>query len=158
MGERPPIWKVAAGVLNKKSRTHDKEWSSSLEVRRDANNSSPQKLTMLRNISQRLGLGLIIWYNTSRGKGSSSRSGSRQEKVAGTCGFEDCRVYIHDYYEGTDRLSTSRTDVKAAREEELILEERRVPILDLSFHQQIGLKFKKETSEMLYLEHSFIWC
>ena len=27
-----------------------------------------------------------------------------------------------------------------------------------SFHQQIGLKFKEETSKMLHLEHSFVWC
>jgi len=26
------------------------------------------------------------------------------------------------------------------------------------FHQQIGLKFKEETSEVLHLEHSFEWC
>ena len=27
-----------------------------------------------------------------------------------------------------------------------------------SFHQQIGLKFKGKTNEMLHLEHSFAWC
>jgi hypothetical protein len=27
-----------------------------------------------------------------------------------------------------------------------------------SFHQQIGLKFKEETSEMLHLEHRHLWC
>jgi hypothetical protein len=27
-----------------------------------------------------------------------------------------------------------------------------------SFYQQIGLKFEEETSEMLYLEHGFLWC
>jgi hypothetical protein len=26
------------------------------------------------------------------------------------------------------------------------------------FHQQIGLKFKEETSKTLHLEHSFVWC
>jgi hypothetical protein len=26
------------------------------------------------------------------------------------------------------------------------------------FYQQIGLKFMKETSEMLRLEHGFVWC
>jgi hypothetical protein len=26
------------------------------------------------------------------------------------------------------------------------------------FTQQIGLKFKEETGEMLHLEHSFVWC
>ena len=27
-----------------------------------------------------------------------------------------------------------------------------------SFYQQIGLKFEEETSEMLHLEHGFVWC
>jgi len=27
-----------------------------------------------------------------------------------------------------------------------------------SFHQQIGLKFKKETSNALPLQHSLVWC
>jgi len=30
MEERPPIWRVTANILNKQSRTADKEWSSSL--------------------------------------------------------------------------------------------------------------------------------
>jgi len=41
MEERPPIWRVAANILNKQSRTVDKERSSSLGVGRGANNSSP---------------------------------------------------------------------------------------------------------------------
>ena len=39
--ERPPIWWAAANILNKQSRTVDKGLSSSLEVGRGANNSSP---------------------------------------------------------------------------------------------------------------------
>jgi hypothetical protein len=39
MEERPPIWRVAANMLNKQSRTADKGWSSSLGVGRGANNS-----------------------------------------------------------------------------------------------------------------------
>jgi len=27
-----------------------------------------------------------------------------------------------------------------------------------SFHQQTGLEDKQETSEVLHLEHSFVWC
>jgi len=27
----------------------------------------------------------------------------------------------------------------------------------ISFHQQIGLKFKEETSKVLYLEYSCVW-
>jgi hypothetical protein len=26
------------------------------------------------------------------------------------------------------------------------------------FHQQTGIKFKEETSKVLHLEHSFVWC
>jgi hypothetical protein len=43
MEERPPIWRVAANILNKQSRKADKGWSSSLGVRRGANNASPSK-------------------------------------------------------------------------------------------------------------------
>jgi hypothetical protein len=31
-------------------------------------------------------------------------------------------------------------------------------LLHISFYQQIGLKFVEETSEMLHLEHGFVWC
>jgi hypothetical protein len=27
-----------------------------------------------------------------------------------------------------------------------------------SFHQQTGIKFKEETSKVLHLERSFVWC
>ena len=49
MEERPPIWRVAANILNKQSRAADKGWSSSLGVGRGADNSSPWK-PMSRNI------------------------------------------------------------------------------------------------------------
>jgi hypothetical protein len=39
--ERSPVWRVAANILNKQSRTADKEWSFSLWVGRGANNYSP---------------------------------------------------------------------------------------------------------------------
>jgi len=32
MEEQPPIWRVAANILNKQLQTADKEWSSSLGV------------------------------------------------------------------------------------------------------------------------------
>jgi len=38
------IWRVAANIFNKQSRTADKGWSSSMRVGRGANNS-PQTLT-----------------------------------------------------------------------------------------------------------------
>ena len=41
MEERPPMWRVAANILNKQSRTADKGWYSSLVVGRGSNNSSP---------------------------------------------------------------------------------------------------------------------
>jgi hypothetical protein len=56
MEERPPIWRVAANILNKQLRKADKWWSSSLGVERGANNSSPQKRIVLQN-SQRVSLG-----------------------------------------------------------------------------------------------------
>jgi hypothetical protein len=34
MEERPPIWRIAANILNKQSRTADKGWSSSLGLGR----------------------------------------------------------------------------------------------------------------------------
>ena len=39
--ERPPLWRVAANILNKQSQTADKGWSSSFGVGQGANNSSP---------------------------------------------------------------------------------------------------------------------
>ena len=47
--ERPPIWRVAANILNKQSRTADKGWYSSLGVGRSANKS--------------LGPGLLLWQD-----------------------------------------------------------------------------------------------
>ena len=41
MEERPPIWRVAAIILNKQSRTAGKGLSSDLGVGRGANNNSP---------------------------------------------------------------------------------------------------------------------
>jgi hypothetical protein len=39
--ERPPIWSVAANILNKQSRTSDKGWASRFGVVRGANKFSP---------------------------------------------------------------------------------------------------------------------
>jgi hypothetical protein len=54
------IQRVAANTLNKQSRTADKGWSSSLGVRRRANNPHRKKSNLLRNVSKRLGLVLIV--------------------------------------------------------------------------------------------------
>jgi hypothetical protein len=55
-GDGLQIWRVAANILNKQSRTADKGWSSSLGVGRGANNSSPYKISLLRICSKSLGL------------------------------------------------------------------------------------------------------
>ena len=39
--EQPPIWRVAANILNKQSRTADEWWSYRLGVGGGANNASP---------------------------------------------------------------------------------------------------------------------
>lgn len=52
MKEWPPIWRAAANVLNQQLWRADKG-----------------KLIILQNISQGLGLGLIIWYDVSYGNG-----------------------------------------------------------------------------------------
>jgi hypothetical protein len=40
-GDALRLWREAANILNKQSRTADKGWSSRLGVGRGANNSSP---------------------------------------------------------------------------------------------------------------------
>jgi hypothetical protein len=60
------LWRVAANILKKQSRTADKGWSSSLGVGRGANR---KKLIMLRIIHRGLGIGLILCYDPSSGKG-----------------------------------------------------------------------------------------
>ena len=57
---------ATANILNKQSPTPDKGWSSSFGVGRGATNSLPQKITMLRNIHNCLGLGPILWYKAMK--------------------------------------------------------------------------------------------
>jgi hypothetical protein len=60
MEERPPILRVAANILHKQSQTADKVLPSAWGVGRGANNSSPLKCILLRNIhTESLGPGLI---------------------------------------------------------------------------------------------------
>jgi len=68
MEEWPPIWRVAANILNKQSRTANKRWSSSWGVGQGADNSSLEKLALLRNRNVCLGPRLILWYELSNGK------------------------------------------------------------------------------------------
>jgi hypothetical protein len=59
-GDCLQIWRVAANILNKQSRTADKGSFSSLGVGLGANNS-PYKISLLRKITKDLGLGQIFW-------------------------------------------------------------------------------------------------
>ena len=79
-------------VLNKESRTADKEWSFILRVGRGANNSTQWKLKLVWKISQGLIRGLILWYYTSNG----IRAG---DSVRGAWGACKGQVYW-PYYEG----------------------------------------------------------
>ena len=66
MKEQPPIWKVAANILNKHFRTTVNGWFSKLVVGRRVNNASLLKHIFLLNINrQSLGHGLIIWFDPS---------------------------------------------------------------------------------------------
>jgi hypothetical protein len=61
-------WWVAASILNKQSLTDNKGWSSSLLVGRGVNISSQKKNSLLRNITQKLETGWILWNNLGNGK------------------------------------------------------------------------------------------
>ena len=83
MEERPSIRKVAAIILNKQSRRADKGWTYGLGFGRVANNSSPQKLALLRKGYICPGPGLILWYYLSNGKGTCDLVHSCQQKSIG---------------------------------------------------------------------------
>ena len=65
MEEWPPIWKVAANIMNMQPRTSDKGWSSSLGVGRGVDNSSPKYLVLLWNLNTCIRSALIPWYDLS---------------------------------------------------------------------------------------------
>jgi hypothetical protein len=67
-GDGLRIWRVAANIFNKQLQTANKEWSSSLWVGRWANNSSPKITSLLRNVTQGLGIGWILWNDLGNGK------------------------------------------------------------------------------------------
>jgi predicted NUDIX family NTP pyrophosphohydrolase len=62
-GDGLQIWGVSANILNKQSRTAEMEWPSNLGVGRGYNNSSPQKIRLLRKITRSLRPGQIPWIN-----------------------------------------------------------------------------------------------
>jgi hypothetical protein len=70
-GEGLQIWRVAANILNKQSRTADKVWTSSLGVGRGANNSPPENRNTLRNVTKGLGIGRIDHILVDRRRQSS---------------------------------------------------------------------------------------
>jgi hypothetical protein len=53
MQERPPIWRVAANILNKESRTANSWWSSSLLLGWGANNSLPWNVPFYEVFTQK---------------------------------------------------------------------------------------------------------
>ena len=66
MEERPPIWRAAASILNKQSRTTVKGWSSGLGVGRGANNSSPYNVSSYEMFTQKTG---SSWLRIGTGGG-----------------------------------------------------------------------------------------
>ena len=66
MEERPPIRRVVATLLNKKSRTADSGWSPAWGVRWGANNFSPTNLALLRNRRMFIGPRVILCYDLNK--------------------------------------------------------------------------------------------
>jgi hypothetical protein len=61
-GDGPQIWRVAENVLNKQSRTANKGVALQLGVGRVVSNSSPlKKNSLLRNVTEGLGIGRNLW-------------------------------------------------------------------------------------------------
>jgi len=99
MEERPPIWRVAANILNKQSRTADEVWSSSLGVGRGANNASPWK-TFVKKYPQGEMLpletkqsgGKLLPHSDLRGGegGGVSRGGITQQEKGHYIGYVEC--------------------------------------------------------------------
>jgi hypothetical protein len=67
-GDGLQIWRVAANILNKQSRTVDRGWHSSLGVGRGTNNPHRKTLYLLRSMYKDLGNGRILWCDPSTGK------------------------------------------------------------------------------------------
>jgi len=64
MEERHPMWRLAANILNKLSRTADNGWSSSLGDGRDTNISSPYKVSRYEMFTR---VSNLHWYSTGGG-------------------------------------------------------------------------------------------
>jgi hypothetical protein len=69
-GDGLQIWRVAANILNKQSRTADSGWSSSLVGLGGGLTTLPHRTQyLLRNTTHSLGTGRIIWLRTGTGGG-----------------------------------------------------------------------------------------
>ena len=62
LGNGLRIWSVDANIFNKQSRTVDMGWSSSFGLGEVLTSTHRKNWTILRIISQGLGLGLVVWY------------------------------------------------------------------------------------------------
>ena len=57
------------------------------------------------------------------------------------------------------RLKNLENDVRCTREIKSRIAMAKAAVNKKNtFHQQTGLKVKEETSKVLHLEHSFVWC
>jgi hypothetical protein len=64
-GDGLQIWRVAANVLNKQSRTADRGWFCSLDAGRGLTTVHLKTSNLLRNLAERHGLGRSLWYDLS---------------------------------------------------------------------------------------------
>jgi hypothetical protein len=62
------IWRIAANILNKQSQMADGGGPSALELGRGLTNLHHKNSNLLRNISQSLGPGQIVWLRVLVGK------------------------------------------------------------------------------------------
>jgi hypothetical protein len=65
-GEGLQVWRVAANILNKQSRTADKGWSSSLGIGRGLTTPHRKTRNTLRNVTKGIGIGQNRWKNYFR--------------------------------------------------------------------------------------------
>jgi hypothetical protein len=63
------IWRVAANILNKQSRTADKGGPPAWGLGEVLTTPHRKELIMLLIIHRGFGIGLILWYDPSNGKG-----------------------------------------------------------------------------------------
>jgi hypothetical protein len=85
------IWRIAANILNRQSRTDDRGWSSSLGVGREANNPHRKTTNVLRNVLKRPEPGRILWQNDHlKDQGADGWMGSKWtlETLVGGCGVD----------------------------------------------------------------------